>query len=95
MGKATRESSFGRRMGKVPYWDCLFVTEKKDYSCLCTWTTSKTGWKETNLDPMWTVLMKDVDLGEPTPCLDHVYLGCTQRECKNKQWYCGQSQRFV
>ena len=25
--------------------------------------------------------MKDVDLGEPT-FLDHVYLGCTQRECK-------------
>ena len=26
--------------------------------------------------------MEDVDLGEPTSFLDHVYLGCTQRECK-------------
>ena len=26
--------------------------------------------------------MKDVDLGEPTSLLDHVYLGCTQRECQ-------------
>ena len=26
--------------------------------------------------------MKDVDLEEPTSFLDHVYLGCTQRECK-------------
>ena len=26
--------------------------------------------------------MKLVDLGEPTSFLDHVYLGCTQRECK-------------
>ena len=26
--------------------------------------------------------MKDVDLGEPTSFLDHVYLDCTQRECK-------------
>ena len=26
--------------------------------------------------------MKDVDLGEPTSFLDHVYLGCTQRECQ-------------
>ena len=26
--------------------------------------------------------MKDVDLGEPTSFLDHVYLGCTQRESK-------------
>ena len=25
--------------------------------------------------------MKDVDLDEPTSLLDHVYLGCTQREC--------------
>ena len=23
-----------------------------------------------------------VDVGEPTSCLDHVYLGCTQRACK-------------
>ena len=26
--------------------------------------------------------MKNVDLGEPTSCFDHVFLGCTQRECK-------------
>ena len=26
--------------------------------------------------------MKDVDLGEPTLFFDHVYLGCTQRECQ-------------
>ena len=26
--------------------------------------------------------MRDVDLGEPTSFLDHVYLGCTQRECQ-------------
>ena len=31
--------------------------------------------------------MKHVDLGEPTSFLDHVYLGCTQRECKpTKVW---------
>ena len=28
------------------------------------------------------MLLKDVDLGEPTSFLDHVYLGCTQRECQ-------------
>ena len=28
------------------------------------------------------VLNKEVDLGEPTSFLDHVYLGCTQRQCK-------------
>ena len=35
-----------------------------------------------NIDPMWEVFMKEVDLGEPTSFLDHVYLGCTQRECQ-------------
>ena len=35
-----------------------------------------------NLDPMWKLLNKEVDLGEPTSFLDHVYLGCTQRQCE-------------
>ena len=29
--------------------------------------------------------MKEVDLGEPTSFLDHVYLGCTQRECETSE----------
>ena len=31
---------------------------------------------------MWKVHNKEVDLGEPTSFLDHVYLGCTQRQCE-------------
>ena len=31
---------------------------------------------------MWILLNKEVDLGEPTSFLDHVYLGCTQRQCE-------------
>ena len=42
----------------------------------------KTGWKETKINLTWKILIKDVDLGEPTSFLDHVYLGCTQRECQ-------------
>ena len=42
----------------------------------------KLAGKRQNLDPMWKVLNKEVDLGEPTSFLDHVYLGCTQRQCK-------------
>ena len=38
--------------------------------------------KKQNIDPMWKILMKDVDLGEPTLFLDHIYLGCTQRQCE-------------
>ena len=38
-----------------------------------------------NIDPMWKIFMKDVDLGEPTSFLDHVYLGCTQRKCQTSK----------
>ena len=38
--------------------------------------------KKQNINPMWKVLNKEVDLGEPTSFLDHVYLGCTQRQCE-------------
>ena len=34
---------------------------------------------------MWKVFNKEVDLGEPTSFLDHVYLGCTQRQCEISQ----------
>ena len=42
----------------------------------------KMSGKKQNLAPMWKKLMKNVDIDEPTPFLDHVCLGCTQRECK-------------
>ena len=38
--------------------------------------------KRENIDPMWKGLNKEVDFGEPTSFLDHVYLGCTQRQCE-------------
>ena len=38
--------------------------------------------KKQNINPMWKILNKEVDLGEPTSFLDHVYLGCTQRQCE-------------
>ena len=42
----------------------------------------KLAGKKQNLDPMWKLLNKEVDLGEPTSFLDHVYLGCTQGQCE-------------
>ena len=38
--------------------------------------------KKQNINLMWKVLNKEVNLGEPTSFLDHVYLGCTQRQCE-------------
>ena len=35
--------------------------------------------KKQNIDPMWKLLNKEVDLGS---FLDHVYLGCTQSKCE-------------
>ena len=31
------------------------------------------------------VLVKEVDLGEPTSFLDHVDLGCSQRQCETSK----------
>ena len=42
----------------------------------------KLAGKKRNLDPMRKLLSKEVELGEPTSFLDHVYLGCTQRQCQ-------------
>ena len=42
----------------------------------------KLAGKKQNLDPIWKLLNKEVDLGEPTSFLDHVYLGCNQRQCQ-------------
>ena len=59
----------------------LFIVEK-DYSYLCMWMTKKLAGKKQNLDPMWKVLNKEVELGEPTSFLDHENLDCTQRKCE-------------
>ena len=65
---------------KIPNWECMFI-ENKDYSYQYTWTTEMDGQKQ-HMAPMRKTLMKHVDIDEPTSLLDHVYLGCTQRECK-------------
>ena len=40
----------------------------------------KLAGKKDNINPMWKVHNKEVDLGEPTSFFDHVYLVCTQRQ---------------
>ena len=52
----------------------LFLSENANYIKMAT--------QKHNMAPMWKKLMKNVDLDEHTSFLDHVYLGCTQRECK-------------
>ena len=67
---------------KIPIGNAYSYTVKKGYSFLCMCMTQKMAGKKQNIDPMWKVLNKEVDLGEPTSFLDHVYLGCSQRQCE-------------
>ena len=66
-------------MDRVPTWECLFVHRSQGLFLSVFVMTSR---KKQNLSSMWKKLVKLVDLGEPTSFIDHVYLGCTQRECK-------------
>ena len=67
---------------KVSNWDCLFEHRQKRLFLSVYADDLKLAGKKQNIHPMWKVLNKEVDLGEPTSFLDHVYLGCTQRQCE-------------
>ena len=67
---------------KIPNWECLFVHREKGLFLSVYVDDIKLAGKKHNIDPMWKVLNKEVDLGEPTSFLEHVYLGCTQRKCE-------------
>ena len=67
---------------KILNWECLFVHREKGFFLSVYVDDIKLAGKNKNLDPMWKLLNQEVDLGEPTSFLDHVYLGCTQRRCQ-------------
>ena len=67
---------------KVSNWECLFVHREKGLFISVFVDDIKLAGKKQNIDPMWKVLNKEVDLGEPTSFLDHENLGCTQGLCE-------------
>ena len=67
---------------KVSNWECLFVHREKGLLLSVYVDDIKLAGKKQNINPMWKVLNKEVDLGEPTSFFDHVYLGCTHRQCE-------------
>ena len=67
---------------KVSNWECLFVHLEKGLFLSVFVDDIKLAGKKQNIDPMWKVPNKEVDLGEPTSFFDHVYLVCTQRQCE-------------
>ena len=72
----------------IPNWECLFVHREKGLFLSVYVDDIKLAGKKHNIDPMWRVLNKEVDLGEPTSFLDHENLGCTKRqyEKRKKLW---------
>ena len=71
-------STVGRRF---PIGNAYSYTLKKGYSYLCV-DDIKLAGKKHNINPMWKVLKKEVDSGEPSSFLDHENLGCIQRQCE-------------
>ena len=67
---------------KAPNWECVFVHRQKGLFLSVYVDDIKLAGKKQIIDPMWNVLNKEVDLGEPTSFLDHENLGCTQRQCQ-------------
>ena len=67
---------------KVSNWECLFVHREKGLFLSVYVDDIKLAGKKQNTNPMWKVLNKEVELGEPTSFLDHVYFGCIQRQCE-------------
>ena len=60
MGKAIRE------LGEGFHWECLFVHREKGLFLSLYVDDVKLAGKKQKIDPMWKVLMKEVDVGEPT-----------------------------
>ena len=67
---------------KVSNWECFFVHRQKGLFFYVYVEDIKLAGKKQNFDPMWKELNKEVDLGEPTSFLDHVFLGSTHRQCE-------------
>ena len=82
-GKGNLRKSFLKHgWEKIPNWECLFVHREKGLFSSVYVDDIRLAGKKHNLDPMWKLLNKEVDLGEPASFLDHENLGCTQRQCE-------------
>ena len=69
-GKGNLRTSYwnpvGRRFPNVNAYS--YTVKRVILICVCGW--QQIGWKETQNFPIWKVLNKEVDLGEPTSFLD-------------------------
>ena len=82
MGKAIWENPIAARLVEGSQLGMLIRAPWKGLFLSVYVDDIKLAGKKQNLDPMWKLLNKEVDLGEPTSFLDHVHLGWTQRQCE-------------
>ena len=83
VGKTVWGSSVGTRMGKrYRIGNVNLVHRRQGLFLSVNVDDTKMAGRREKMSPMWKKLMKLVDLGEPTSFLDHVFLGCAQRERK-------------
>ena len=68
----------GRRF---PIGECLFVHSERGLFKSVYVDDIKLAGKKQNIDPMWKVLDKEVDLGEPTSFLDHYDMEGHAKRC--------------
>ena len=94
-GKAIWEILLQHGWEKIPNWECLFVHREKGLFLSVYVDDIKLTGKKQILDPMWKLLNKEVDLGEPTSFLGSWKLGLHSKTMWNKQKYCGQLQTHV
>ena len=82
-GKGNLRKSYLSTVGKrFPIGNASSCTAKKRLFLSVYVDDMKLARKKQNINMMWKWQSKEVDLGEPTSFLDHVYLGCTQRQCE-------------
>ena len=76
------EMLFERRWEKYQHGNVLTYTKKLGFFLtVCVDDTDMVGKKQ-KMDTMWKIQQKDIDLEDPTPLLDQVYLGCAQWQAK-------------
>ena len=80
---------------KIPNWECLSVDREKGLLLSVYVDDKKRAGQKQNIDPMWKVLMKEVDLGEPTSFPWPRLFGLHSKRMSDKQRSCRQLQEFV
>ena len=82
-GKGKSRKFYWHTVGKrFPNWDCFFAHREKGLFLSVYVDNFKLVGKKQNTIRLGKYSWKPLIWEKPTPFLDHVYLGCTERECQ-------------